>query len=108
MSHSGELWDRARTLMPAGVSSPVRMFAPHPVFFEGGEGAWLRDVDGKRYLDLNLAFGPMILGHAPPAVVQAVQAQAAMGSLLGAPSPLEPELAALIARHVPSLSLIHI
>jgi glutamate-1-semialdehyde 2,1-aminomutase len=103
---SRELWDRARVRMPGGVSSPVRLFAPHPVFFDRGEGPWLVDVDGQRYLDLNMGFGPLILGHGHPAVVQAVQRQASRATLFGAPSEMEVELAERVARRVPSVEMM--
>lgn len=93
-------------MLPAGVDSPVRYFAPHPVAFARGEGAWLEDLDGHRYVDFNLGFGPLLLGHAHPAVVRAVQAQAARGALFGAPSEGEAELAERVARHVPSVEML--
>lgn len=93
-------------MLPAGVDSPVRYFAPHPVVFARGEGPWLVDVDGNRYLDLNLGFGPLVLGHAHPAVVEAVRAQAAQGTLYGAPSELEAALAERVARHMPPVPML--
>lgn len=93
-------------MMPGGVSSPVRAFksvGSTPRFIARGEGAHLIDVEGRRYVDYVLSFGPLLLGHAHPAVTQAIVAQAALGSSYGAPSPLEVELAGRIKRFVPSM-----
>jgi glutamate-1-semialdehyde 2,1-aminomutase len=95
---SANLYARALQVMPAGVSSPVRAFAPHPVYFASGTGPYLQDVDRNRYIDLNLAFGPLILGHAHPTIVRALQEQAALGTLYGAPMELEVRYAETIAR----------
>ncbi|HEV8361503.1 MAG TPA: glutamate-1-semialdehyde 2,1-aminomutase [Candidatus Thermoplasmatota archaeon] len=103
---SRELWERAAQRMPGGVSSPVRLFQPHPLFFARGEGARLYDVDGHGYVDYNLGFGPLILGHADPVVTRAVQEQAARGTLFGAPSEGEVALAELVSRLVPSVEML--
>jgi glutamate-1-semialdehyde 2,1-aminomutase len=95
--------------MPGGVSSPVRAFRAvggSPVFVERGEGAYLVDVDGNRYVDYVLSWGPLILGHAHPRVVEAVEEAARRGTSYGAPSPLELELAQLVHRAMPSLELV--
>jgi glutamate-1-semialdehyde 2,1-aminomutase len=89
-----------------GVNSPVRSFRAvggSPVFFEGGRGAYLNDVDGRKYLDLVGSWGANILGNAPPAIVAAVRATAKKGLTFGAPSPLEHELAEEIRTAAPSL-----
>ena len=78
---------RARQLMPGGVSSPVRAFrgvGGDPLFIMRGEGPYLYDVDGNRYVDYVLSWGPLILGHAHPAVVEAVQGQVTRGTSFGA------------------------
>ncbi|MFN3596280.1 MAG: glutamate-1-semialdehyde 2,1-aminomutase [Rubricoccaceae bacterium] len=96
----------AQTLMPGGVSSPVRAFKAvggTPRFIARGEGPYLVDVDGHRYVDYVLSFGPLLLGHAHPAVTAAIAAQAARGTSFGAPSPLEVELARLIQTRYPSM-----
>ena len=88
---SERLFAEAQGLMPGGVSSPVRAFKSvggTPRFIERGEGAYLVDVDGNRYVDYVLSFGPLLLGPAPDVVTQAVADQAALGSSFGAPSPL--------------------
>ena len=75
MEHSAQLFAEAKRYIPGGVNSPVRAFARvggQPVFFKKGIGAWLMDEDGKRYIDYIGSWGPMIIGHAHPAVVKAV------------------------------------
>ena len=77
MSRNQELFERAQARIPAGVNSPVRAFRSvggTPPFIARGEGAWLFDADGKRYIDYIGSWGPAIVGHAHPAVVRAVQA----------------------------------
>jgi len=101
---SAALFERAKARIPGGVNSPVRDFGAvggTPRFFAGGQGPWLTDVDGNRYVDLVLSWGPLIAGHAHPAVVGAVQAAAARGTSFGAPTEAEVELAEEIARRVP-------
>ncbi|HEX6500427.1 MAG TPA: glutamate-1-semialdehyde 2,1-aminomutase [Micromonosporaceae bacterium] len=93
---SEALFDRARTLIPGGVNSPVRAFRAvggTPRFMVRGEGPWLFDADGRRYVDLVCSWGPLILGHAHPEVVAAVQTAAAQGTSFGTPTPGEVELA---------------
>ena len=103
---SAALFERARARIPGGVNSPVRAFGAvggTPRFFERGQGAWLWDVDGNRYVDLVLSWGPLIVGHAHPSVVEAVQAAAARGTSFGAPTEAELELAEEVARRVPAV-----
>jgi glutamate-1-semialdehyde 2,1-aminomutase len=103
------LFAEAAALMPGGVSSPVRAFRAvggSPVFVERGEGAYIVDVDGNRYVDYVLSWGPLILGHAHPRVVAAVEDAARRGTTYGAPSPLELELADLIRAALPSVELV--
>src|SRR3954453_4262894 len=95
-STSHALFSRAQKRLPGGVNSPVRAFrgvGGDPVFFRQGEGAWLTDVDGNRYVDLVGSWGPLILGHAYPPIVDALVKAARLGTSFGAPSPLEVELA---------------
>jgi len=109
MSRSSELYARARRVIPGGVNSPVRAFrgvGGEPVFFTRGEGPWLHDVDGRRYIDYVGSWGPMILGHAHPEVVRAVQETAARGLGFGAPTELEVEMAELLCELVPSLEKV--
>jgi glutamate-1-semialdehyde 2,1-aminomutase len=106
---SERLFAEATGLMPGGVSSPVRAFRAvggTPFFVERGEGACLVDVDGNRYVDYVLSWGPLILGHAHPRVVAALEEAVRRGTSYGAPSPLEPELARLIRDAMPSLELV--
>ena len=106
---SERLFAEATALLPGGVSSPVRAFRAvggSPLFIERGEGAYLVDVDGNRYLDYVLSWGPLILGHAHPRVVAALEDAVRMGTSFGAPSPLELELARLIRGAMPSVELV--
>ena len=96
MSRNDDLFARAQRSIPAGVNSPVRAFRSvggTPRFFMRGEGAYLWDADGKRYIDYVGSWGPAIVGHAHPSVVRAVQETAAYGLSFGAPTELEIELA---------------
>jgi glutamate-1-semialdehyde 2,1-aminomutase len=99
---SQALFDRARGVIPGGVNSPVRAFRAvggTPRFMVSGEGAWLTDADGRRYVDLVCSWGPLILGHAHPAVIEAVTAAASRGTSFGTPTPGEVVLAEeLVAR----------
>ena len=99
---SQALFDRARAIVPGGVNSPVRAFRAvggTPRFMVRGQGCWLTDADGRRYVDLVCSWGPLIHGHAHPAVVEAVTAAAARGTSFGTPTPGEVELAEeLVAR----------
>jgi glutamate-1-semialdehyde 2,1-aminomutase len=95
--------------MPGGVSSPVRAFRAvggQPLFIDRGEGAYLIDVDGNRYIDYIMSWGPLILGHAHPDVVAALQKALVRGTSFGAPSPLEIELAQLIMTHMPNIEML--
>jgi glutamate-1-semialdehyde 2,1-aminomutase len=106
---NARLRDRAEQLMPGGVSSPVRAFRAvggEPPFVVAGEGARVRDADGRRYVDLICSWGPLIAGHAHPAVVAAITAQAARGTSYGMPTPGEVELAELITAALPSVEMI--
>jgi glutamate-1-semialdehyde 2,1-aminomutase len=102
---SARLFEDACALIPGGVNSPVRAFAAvggTPRFITEARGCWLTDADGNRYADLVCSWGPMILGHAHPAVVEAVATAAASGLSFGAPTPAESELAgAIIGRVAP-------
>ena len=106
---SEQLFAEATELLPGGVSSPVRAFRAlggSPLFIERGDGAYLFDVDGNRYVDYVLSWGPLILGHAHPRVVSALQDAVRRGTSYGAPSPLELELARLIQGALPSIELV--
>jgi glutamate-1-semialdehyde 2,1-aminomutase len=106
---SEALFAQAVELLPGGVSSPVRAFRAvggTPLFIERGDGAYLVDVDGNRYVDHVLSWGPLVLGHAPPRVVDALERALGKGTSFGAPSPLELELARLIQEAIPSLERV--
>lgn len=103
---SQRLYERARTLLPGGVSSPVRYYPPYPRFIERAKGSRMYDADGHELIDLCLGYGPLILGHAHPAVVEAVREQAGRGTLFGAPSELEIELAETVRRHYPTMEMM--
>lgn len=108
-SRSEELYRKAVTLMPGGVNSPVRAFKAvgmHPIFMERGEGSRLYDVDGNRYIDYVLSYGPLILGHAHPKVVEAIQKTAERGTNFGAPTELENLLAEKITHLIPSMEMV--
>jgi len=108
---SAGLLRRARALIPGGVNSPVRAFAPvgvEPPFIARGAGARIWDVDGNEYLDYVCSWGPLILGHAHPTVVDAVREAASEGTSFGAPTEREVELAELIAERMPSVEMVRL
>src|SRR5262245_43576771 len=108
-TRSSELFAEAQRLIPGGVNSPVRAFrgvGGTPRFIDRGAGAWLYDVDGNRYVDYVLSWGPLILGHAHPDVVAAVAEQAARGTSYGAPTELETELARLVNAAMPAVEVV--
>ncbi len=105
-ARSRALFERARARIPGGVNSPVRAYRAvggTPLFLAQGSGAHVIDVDGNRYVDYVGSWGPLILGHAHPAVQQAVQRALQLGTSFGAPTELEVELAELVCRVVPSV-----
>jgi len=106
---SAALYERAQRVIPGGVNSPVRAFRAvggTPRFIERGEGAYVFDVDGQRYIDFVGSWGPLILGHAPPPVVQAVTDACRKGMTFGAPCAGEVELAERIVRAYPALEQV--
>src|SRR5215471_16900252 len=108
---SHEVFTRAKRLMPGGVNSPARAFGAvggEPVVIARGEGAYIWDVDGNRYIDYVGSWGPMILGHGHPAVVEALEAAIYKGTSFGAPTAAENELAELIVEAVPSIEKVRL
>ena len=106
-----ELFTRAQQRIPAGVNSPVRAFRAvggTPIFFERASGAYLWDANGKRYIDYVGSWGPMILGHTHPSVVEAVRTAAGRALSFGAPTESEIELAELICALVPSIEMVRL
>jgi glutamate-1-semialdehyde 2,1-aminomutase len=110
-SRNQTLFEKSQQLIPGGVNSPVRAFRSvggTPVFFERGLGARMWDVDGKEYIDYINSWGPMIVGHAHPEVIAAVQAAAAKSLSFGAPTGLELEMAELLTKLVPSMQQVRL
>ena len=108
---SEQLFERAQRRIPGGVNSPVRAFGAvgrHPFFVERAQGPWLYDADGNRYLDYVCSWGPGILGHAHPQVVEAVQRACAGGLTFGASTSGEVELAELIGACVPDAEMVRL
>lgn len=106
---SKQAYAEAVQLMPGGVSSPVRAFKSvnmDPIFMESGQGAIIKDIDGNDYIDYVLSWGPLILGHSHPEVVQAIAETAAKGSSFGAPSYTENRLAKLVLDRLPAMDMI--
>lgn len=104
-----ELFNKAKLLMPGGVNSPVRAFKNingNPIFFDRAEGAYLFDADGNKYIDYIGSWGPMIMGHSHPAIVNAIKEQAERGTSYGAPTSLESDVASLIIQCIPSIEKI--
>jgi len=102
-------FEEAKELLPGGVDSPVRAFRSvggQPLFIDRGEGPYLYDVDGNRYVDYVLSWGPLLLGHAHPDVVRALNKAVEEGTSFGAPSPLENELARLVQDFMPGLEMM--
>lgn len=107
-SRSKVLYEKAKRLMPGGVNSPVRAFEPYPFFTKCARGSKLFDVDGNEYIDYCLAYGPLILGHSHPEVVEAVKEQLDKGTMYGTPTELEVELAELICDNVSSIEVVRL
>ena len=109
MTRSEKLFGQAVEVIPGGVNSPVRAFAAVggiPPFIDRAEGAYLVDVDGRRYIDYVGSWGPMICGHAHPEIIAAVTETVQKGLSFGAPTPLEVELAQRICELMPSIDLV--
>ncbi len=108
-SFSSQLFERAQHFIPGGVNSPVRAFkgvGGAPVFMSRGQGAYLYDADGQRYIDYIGSWGPLILGHAHPTVIQAVQETVAKGLGFGAPTELEIVMAEKICQLMPNIEMV--
>ena len=109
MDRSARLMERAARRMPGGVNSPVRAFRSvggDPLFMERGEGSRLFDVDGNAFVDYVMSYGPLVLGHAHPEVVEAIERTARKGTTFGAPTELEVALAELVCEAVPSVGVV--
>jgi glutamate-1-semialdehyde 2,1-aminomutase len=111
MSRNQQLFEQSQKFIPGGVNSPVRAFKSvggTPVFFRKGEGAYVWDADDKSYIDYVGSWGPLILGHAHPEVIEAVHAAAKNGLTFGAPTEAELEIAELLCRLVPSIEQVRL
>jgi glutamate-1-semialdehyde 2,1-aminomutase len=109
ITKSEQSFSEAEKVIPGGVNSPVRAFrgvGGTPRFIDRASGPYIFDVDGNRYIDYVLSWGPMILGHANPEVIAAIVAQAERGTSYGAPTELETELARLVSQLVPSVEMV--
>ncbi len=109
LSISLELFDRAVNLIPGGVNSPVRAcksVGAEPLFIDRAEGCWIFDADGNRYIDYVGSWGPLILGHRHPAVVDAIKSVLERGTSFGAPIDLEVRLAEMVIEAVPSVEMV--
>ncbi len=110
-SGSESLYAKAQALMPGGVNSPVRAWQAvggTPLLIDRGQGPRVYDTDGNSFLDYVASWGPLILGHAHPRVVAAVQEAAARGNSFGAPTPAEVNLAELLCQAVPSVDMVRL
>lgn len=108
-SKSRALYERACKVIPEGVSSPVRgprSYKPYPIYMKNGKGSKIFDADGNEYVDFILAFGPLILGHAPPPVIEAVKKAMEDGTMMGTAQEIEVEVAEKINRIVPNADLV--
>ena len=109
MTTSQALFARAKNVIPGGVNSPVRAFngvSGTPIFMEKAQGAYIYDTEGKEYIDYVGSWGPMILGHNHPSILNAVLKTAQNGLSFGTPTPLEVELAELVCKLVPSIEMV--
>lgn len=109
MNQSETLFERAQKVIPGGVNSPVRAFKSvggTPVFFSHGQGATMIDVDGNRYIDYVLSFGPLLLGHSSPIILDAIRQQIDRAVTFGAPTELEVQMAETLTRLVPSMEQV--
>ena len=110
-SRSQALLEQALRLIPGGVNSPVRAYRAvggEPPFMARGQGPWIWDVDGNRYLDLVCSWGPLILGHRPQVVVEALIAQIDRGWTYGAPTEAEVRLAEIVCERMPSIEMLRL
>lgn len=103
---SEDLFIEAKKYLPGGVDSPVRAFKPHPFFVERAQGSHIYDVDGNDYLDYCLAYGPLVMGHANPHIIEAVEKQLEKGSTYGVPSEKEIDLAKEVVSRVPCADMV--
>ena len=103
---SSKLFEIAKGLMPGGVSSPVRAIRPYPFYTIRAEGSHITTVDGTDLIDCCMAYGPLLLGHANPAIREAITHQLEDGWLYGTPTPLEPAFAKMITGDHPGMDMV--
>ena len=108
MDRSAQLYEESKLLTPGGVSSPVRAFSPNPLFISEGHGSRIKDADGNEYIDLCMAYGPLLTGHACPRVMDAARQQISKGTVYGAPSEPELDLIKRIHKEIPSAEMVRL
>ncbi len=108
MSGSGALYSEAKKVIPSGVNSPVRYYAPYPFFAERADGSSIWDADGRQYIDLCNGYGALLLGHRRPEIIEAVRAQLEKGTLFCTPTEQETELSKLIIGNYPSIDRVRL
>ena len=108
MDRSAQFFEESKKLTPGGVSSPVRAFSPNPLFISEGHGSRITDVDGNEYIDLCMAYGPLLTGHACPRVMDAAAQQIRKGTVYGAPSEPELKLIKRIHKEIPSAEMVRL
>ena len=106
LEKSRQMYEKAKTLIPGGVSSPVRAIKPYPFYTASANGSKIKDLDGNEYIDYCLAYGPAMLGHNHPVIKEAIKAQLDKGWLYGTPTELEVTLAEKIAGYYPSIDML--
>ncbi len=105
---SSLLFEKAKKLMPGGVNSPVRAFKPYPFFTSHAKGPYIYDIDGNKYIDYCLAYGPLLLGHAHPKIINNIRNQLDKGTIFGTPTKVEVELAEKIIDLIPCAEMIRL
>ncbi len=103
---SRQMYEKARILIPGGVSSPVRAIKPYPFYTASADGSKIRDIDGNEYIDYCMAYGPLILGHNHPVIKETIKSQLDKGWLYGTPTELEVTLAEKITEYYPSIDML--
>jgi len=109
ISKSEQLFEQAQQHIPGGVNSPVRAFkgvGGTPIFFDRAKGAYVHDADGNKYIDYVGSWGPMILGHSAPEIIDAVKAQMENGLSFGAPTGIETDMANEVCKLIPSMDMV--
>jgi glutamate-1-semialdehyde 2,1-aminomutase len=106
LEKSRQIYEKAKTLIPGGVSSPVRAIKPYPFYTASADGSKIKDLDGNEYIDYCLAYGPEVLGHNHPVIKEAIKAQLDKGWLYGTPTELEVTLAEKVAGYYPSIDML--